>query len=222
MDVTSIIQSLAVLGSTLAAILAWASKLQWSEEFKKAKEEQISSLNSQIELLKSAYHERLKAKDEQIVTLNDKLLSLKDMTSEKTAEFFRFTKSQLESYNNELGTRVQELEESIKDKEKLIKSIPSDQVQYQQKIEELEKQKQTLENKLATIEFEKQNLEITLNSDDLTKVSSISDDSSSDTSIFSNVINVSSSLGSALLARPETAMLGFLTLKALLNREKEQ
>jgi chromosome segregation ATPase len=215
MDVTSIIQSLAVLGSTLAAILAWASKLQWSEEFKKAKEEQISSLNSQIELLRSAYDERLKAKDEQI-------LALKDMTSEKTAEFFRFTKSQLESYNNELGARVQELEESIRDKEKLMKSIPSDQAQYQQKIEELEKQKQTLENKLTTVEFEKQNLEITLNADDIIKVSCISEDSSSDASIFSNVINASSSLGSALLARPETAMLGFLTLKALLNREKEQ
>jgi chromosome segregation ATPase len=217
MDITSIIQSLAALGSTLAAVLAWVAKLQWAKEFQEAKEAQISALKGQIDALQAAHEERLRAKDEQIQTLNDKLLSLQDMASEKTAAFFQFTKSQLESYNDALKLRVTELEESIRDKEKLMESIPTDQAQYRQKIEDLESQKHLVEEKLAQIEVEKKNLERTLKSE----TASIPEESSSDTSIVSTVLGASSSLGSALLARPEAAMLAFLTLRAVTNRDKE-
>jgi peptidoglycan hydrolase CwlO-like protein len=109
------------------------------------------------------------------------------MASEKTAAFFQFTKSQLESYNDALKLRVNELEESIRDKEKLMESIPTDQAQYQQKIDELESQKRLVEDKLEQIEVEKKNLERTLKSEE----SSTSEESSSDTSIVSTVLGAS-------------------------------
>ena len=179
-----IIQALTVLGSIIAAVLAWAAKLRWSEEFKKAKEAQIHSLVSQIAVLKASQEENLKAKEAQIhslvsqidilqatqvesikakeaqiSTLREQLKSLQDMNSEKTKEFFEFTKSQLEAYNDELGLRVSELEDSIQDKEELISSLSAHQTENHQKIEELENQKRTLENRLSEIEIEKKNLD---------------------------------------------------------------
>ena len=181
------IQALTVLGSVFAAVLAWAAKLRWSEEFKRAKEAQIYSLTGQIDSLKAAHEESLKAKTAQIHSLTSQIDSLKatqeeslkakemqisvvreqlknleDITSDKTKQYYELTKSQLESYNDVLGLRVQELEESIRDKEELIQSLSSNQTQHHQKIEELESQKRVLANKLAEIEVGKKSLDTTI------------------------------------------------------------
>lgn len=113
--VMEVIQALAILGSVIASVLAWLAKLQWSKEFKDAKAAQITALERQIQSLQSAHDERIKAKEEQISTLQDKLKTLEELNSQKTQEYFQYTKSQLEKYNDTLKVRVQELESEIKD-----------------------------------------------------------------------------------------------------------
>ena len=218
-----IIQALTVLGSVIAAVLAWAAKLQWSEEFKKAKEAQIQSLVSQINALKSSQEESLKAKEAQIQSLvsqisalksaqeeslqakeiqilaiREKLGSLQDMTSEKTKQFFEFTKSQLEAYNDELGLRVQELEGSITDKEELINSLSADQAQHHQKIEEIEKQKRVLADRLAEVTIDKKNLDSAIVSTRNISTEDINSESLESNTTLSN--SRLSSLGNAVLS----------------------
>ncbi|MBE7386256.1 MAG: hypothetical protein F6J95_033310 [Leptolyngbya sp. SIO1E4] len=155
----SVIDTLIILGSIAAAVLAWAAKLQWSKEFKEAKEAQVRALKGQIDSLRFAHEERLKAKDEQIATLEKKLKSFHDLNSEKIREFFEYTKSQLESYNDNLASRVKELEDSIEDKEKLIRTFSKNQSNHEQELEVLKSQKVYLQAKLESVEREKINVE---------------------------------------------------------------
>lgn len=60
-----LIHSAIIIGSIVAAIIAWLAKLRWSKEFEKAKTEVI------------------RAKDAQIETLEKELNSLKEMTPMK-------------------------------------------------------------------------------------------------------------------------------------------
>ena len=89
MDLPLVIQSLTSLGGVAAAVLAWAAKLQWSKEFKEAKEAQIKaredhikSLQNNIDAIQLASEERLKAKDEQIVEELEEALRDKDQLLE--------------------------------------------------------------------------------------------------------------------------------------------
>lgn len=208
-----LIQALTVLGSVFAAVLAWAAKLRWSEEFKKAKEAQIYSLTGQIDSLKAAHEESLKAKtaqihslvsqidslkamqeeslkakDMQILVVREQLKNLEDITSDKTQQYFEITKSRLESFNDELEVRVQELEESIKDKEELIKSLSSNQTLHHRKIEELESQKQVLVSKLAEIEVGKKSLDTAIVLTEKTSSESLDDNKLDSKKLSSSVL----------------------------------
>lgn len=220
MEIASIIEPIITVGSVIGAILAWTAKIQWSKEFREAKEAQISTLENNIKALQLAQEQRLKAKDEQIQTLNEKLKLLQDMTSEKTSQFFQFTKLTLEAYNNELSSKVKELEKAVEEKQQQIESLTPDQVEYQQKIEDLERQVSITQETIVDLETQRRTLDETLNSSGLTDISP-SNDAESGQSFLSSVLGYSSSIGSALVSRPELALLAFLTCKSVFESKKE-
>lgn len=89
MDMTSLIYALAALASGGAALLAWAAKLRWSQEYKSATDQVI------------------KAKEAEISALKTEIGALQSVSSNKLLEHAASTRKGLEEL---IDTRKQELE----------------------------------------------------------------------------------------------------------------
>ena len=97
------IYAIAALASSVAAVLAWASKLWWAKEYASAKNETIRAKEAQIELLKT------------------ELENLRQLTPMKLREYFLSVKEQLEEYNDHLRQELATAYEDIKRKDDEIK-----------------------------------------------------------------------------------------------------
>jgi chromosome segregation ATPase len=97
------IYAIAALASSVAAVLAWASKLWWAKEYASAKNETIRAKEAQIELLKT------------------ELENLRQLTPMKLREYFLSVKEQLEEYNGHLRQELATAHEDIKRKDDEIR-----------------------------------------------------------------------------------------------------
>ena len=96
------IQILTPLAASLAAILAWVSNLRWSQERLAAKEAEVQSLKTQLELLKSFtstelltyLREQIKEFEKQTSTLRDELRVLKEKVQEKDEQIAKLAPNQ--------------------------------------------------------------------------------------------------------------------------------
>lgn len=93
------------LASSLAAVLAWASKLWWAKEYSAAKDETI------------------KAKDAQTEVLKNEIQSLRELTPMKLREYFMSVKEQLEEYNDKLQGELNTAQEEVKKKDSEIRHL---------------------------------------------------------------------------------------------------
>jgi hypothetical protein len=93
------IYAVAALASSLAAMLAWASKLWWAKEYAAAKDETIHAKEAQIELLKT------------------EVQNLRELTPMKLREYFLSVKEQLEEYNDKLREELEADRKEIQKKE---------------------------------------------------------------------------------------------------------
>jgi hypothetical protein len=96
------IYAIAALASSLAAVLAWVSKLWWAKEYTAAKNETIHAKEAQIELLKT------------------ELQNLRELSPMKLREYFISVKEQLEEYNNKLREELESANDAIKKKDSEI------------------------------------------------------------------------------------------------------
>lgn len=103
MDLVVAIYVIAALASSVAAVLAWASKLWWAKEYASAKDETIRAKEAQIELLKT------------------ELENLRQLTPVKLREYFLSVKEQLEEYNDHLRQELATAHEAIKRQDEEIK-----------------------------------------------------------------------------------------------------
>lgn len=85
--------------SSLAAVLAWVSKLKWSKEYLSVKNEII------------------KTKDAQIALLQTELSHQKELSPVKLREYFTSVKAQLEEYNESLQSELEQAQAMIIEKE---------------------------------------------------------------------------------------------------------
>jgi hypothetical protein len=99
------IYAVAALASSLAAVLAWASKLWWAKEYAAAKDETIQAKEAQIELLKT------------------EVQNLRDLTPMKLREYFLSVKEQLEEYNDELREELEAARKEIQKKESELQQM---------------------------------------------------------------------------------------------------
>ena len=105
MNVVVGIYAFAALASSLAAVLAWASKLWWAKEYAAAKDETIHAKEAQIELLKT------------------EVQNLRELTPMKLREYFRSVKEQLEEYNDELREELEAARKEIQKKESELQQM---------------------------------------------------------------------------------------------------
>jgi len=99
----TILQYSITILSLVAAILAWVSKLKWSKEYSRAKDEIIRLKDAEIE-------------------------QLKELNPIKIREYFQSVKTQLEEYNDRLQCQLAIAEERI---EELESQKPVDPVQIE-------------------------------------------------------------------------------------------
>lgn len=102
MNLVTGVYVIAALASSLAAVLAWISKLWWAKEYTAAKNETIHAKEAQIELLKT------------------ELENLRELTPMKLREYFLSVKEQLEEYNNKLREELESANDAIKNKDSEI------------------------------------------------------------------------------------------------------
>jgi len=113
---------LVLLLSLVAAVLAWAAKIVWSTEFRKAKEAQIDALKSQLEALRDLTPMKLREYvvatrriyEEKIQELEEKLRSLNttgqdEMEIQDRDERLRIIQKMMENLGYSLET-VKEME----------------------------------------------------------------------------------------------------------------
>jgi hypothetical protein len=92
---TETILAITTFFSSLAAVLAWVSKLLWSKEYRLAKEELEKTLRKRIVLLES------------------QVKALVDLSPVKMRERFIAIKSDLEEYIDELEAEIRRLKEGM-------------------------------------------------------------------------------------------------------------
>lgn len=124
------IYAVTVLASSLAAVLAWASKLWWAKEYTaakdetiKAKEAQIASLKAALEQVQALAGETAKAKDAQIESLKNEVQNLRELSPVKLREYFLSVKEQLEEYNDKLQGELKTAQEAIEKKDSEIRQL---------------------------------------------------------------------------------------------------
>lgn len=105
MDVVVGIYAFAALASSLAAVLAWASKLWWAKEYAAAKDETIHAKEAQIELLKT------------------EVQNLRELTPMKLREYFLSVKEQLEEYNDKLREELEAARKEIQKREAELQQV---------------------------------------------------------------------------------------------------
>ncbi|MBN1253178.1 MAG: hypothetical protein JXR51_01190 [Bacteroidales bacterium] len=120
--------------SILAAILAWIAKLRWSKEFAMAKDEII------------------KAKEAQIAMLKQQIENLKELNPSKLKEYFDIVKEQLNKYNELLKKQLEEAKNEIKQKEKDLETLRTEEDNNKDKIEILSEEKENLEKNVNQLE----------------------------------------------------------------------
>lgn len=110
MTAIEIIQALTVLAAALSAVLAWAAKLRWSQEYAAAKDETIKARQAQIDTLNSALKEQATAKDETIHAREaqaEVLASALQQQADAKNETIRAREAQIESLNSIIEDRRQ-------------------------------------------------------------------------------------------------------------------
>jgi hypothetical protein len=126
------IYAIAALASALATALAWAAKLQWSKEFKDAKDEIIRAKEAHIELLKN------------------ELQNLRDLTPMKIREYFISVRQQLEEYNSELQEKLQKAREESEAKNREIQKLLSEGNTHSPDLKRLQAEKEEIEGEKAS------------------------------------------------------------------------
>jgi hypothetical protein len=75
---------IAVVGSTVASILAWIAKIRWSREYRDATEKVIQAKDAVIQ-----------SREAQIAVLSEEIAFLKDITPMKMREYIDTVQSRL-------------------------------------------------------------------------------------------------------------------------------
>lgn len=105
MDWTVILSLITSLLSAIAAVLAWAAKLRWSQEFAAAKDEVIRAKEAQIELLKN------------------EIQSLHELSPVKIREYFLSVKTQLEEYIDLQKSQINDAELALSQRDEQIEQL---------------------------------------------------------------------------------------------------
>lgn len=142
--------------ASVAAILAWSSKLIWAKEYKNAKEEQIRAVNMKFLAFKENFESQERVHKDKLDILNERINFYEDIISDKVRNQFKIVKEQLEAINNELEIQVKDLNLALRDKEELI-SVRAHELKV------LKTNNTAIIKKLSDLEAEKINLEYKLN-----------------------------------------------------------
>ncbi len=149
MDIPQLIALITSLASAVAAILAWIAKIQWSDEYSKAKDETIKAKDTliqvkdaQLQTLITNKDEIIKAKEEQIRVLEREVKSLNELTPMKIREYFLSVREQMEEYNTVLKTQLDEAQKEISLRKNEIAELVYKGEKSAGEIEKLEKERQ--------------------------------------------------------------------------------
>ncbi len=167
MNTVEIVQSITIVASVIAAILAWVAKLKWSKEFAAAKDEVIKALNAQLAAKDdtiSAVKAQLVVKEEIIKSKDNEIDNLRDLTPMKLREYFTSVKTQLEEYNEELKNQLEISRAELEKKKELLQKILPENKANETKIRELDDSRSELNNKIIKLESEIEQEQETLNS----------------------------------------------------------
>ena len=109
------IQATITLLSLLAAVLAWIAKIKWSNQFIKAKDEQIKTLNTLNMSLKESKDEEIKKLEDLNSNLNSELEQGKSKTIEleKHVEDLNSSKENITSEVGDLKSQIEALNKEI-------------------------------------------------------------------------------------------------------------
>ncbi|MGI9181717.1 MAG: hypothetical protein ACR2H9_14595 [Longimicrobiaceae bacterium] len=126
MDWLTLLLVLTALAGSISGVVAWVAKIRWSQEYREAKEAQITTLEAQIKTkeaqitsLEAQIHAVKEQKDAQVSTLNDRIQLHQDMSSVKLREFYLSTKSQLEEIIGDLQRQL-EITQTELDRERTL------------------------------------------------------------------------------------------------------
>lgn len=126
------VYAFAALASALATALAWFAKLQWSKEFREAKDEII------------------RAKDAHIARLESELQLLRELTPMKMREYLLTIKTTLSEYNDELKENLDRARAEIEEKDQELTRLLSSGEAHSREVELLREKKAELEEERAS------------------------------------------------------------------------
>jgi len=166
-----LLQTITIILSSLAAIMAWFAKIRWSNQFIKAKDEQIKAKdeqiktkNEQIKLLENNFKHLKDAKDGEINSLKTSIEQLKEFSPIKLREYFLSVKEQLEEYNEHLKEKLNKANEDLNEQvstddrfSKILEMIVGIDVKTNKYLDELEaysEEFQTIQRAIKDDSFE--------------------------------------------------------------------
>lgn len=134
MSILEWIQIATALASAIAAALTWAAKLRWSKEFSDAKDATISAKESEIQSLRT-----------QIEILNSYI-------SPEILNHLRETIKEFEKMTGALKSEIKVLEGKEQEKDEQISKLLPNQDENKARIKQLEKERQEFNNKIRELE----------------------------------------------------------------------
>ena len=143
------LNSLAVIISAIAAILAWLSKIIWSREYEKSVQGQLAAKDAQIELLK------------------EKAAILESLSSDRLMSMFQNTTTHLEQYNDELQIELEAAKTQIEERDSELQRLKESGEHADQLLARLTKEKHQFEEALSILTKEAELLKTTRGATDV-------------------------------------------------------
>src|SRR5712691_1842081 len=144
--------------SSLSGILAWASKLYWAKEHKQAIDQTIKAKDAQIVV----QNETIKSRDAHVSQLEDYIKRLRGdyererelFAVERTQEFLKVYKAQIEQYNDMLREDIAKKKQEVAVKDSQIAELSKAGDNYKGVIVELEEERNRFHQQVVELTTE--------------------------------------------------------------------